>query len=301
MTAPSHRIGLVANPTAGKGRGSVATHELTGLLRSGGHDIIDLSAHSAGAALNRARAAVAAAAVDVIAVVGGDGMAHLGVNACAGSGIPLAIVPVGTGNDIADSIGLAVGDLRAAADALAALRTRPLDAGFIETPAPVARPWFGGTLYAGFDALVNDRANRWRWPPGQARYTLATLRELPVFRPIPYTVTVDDERIDTEAMLVVVANVPSYGGGMQVTPKARPDDGLFDVLVLHRIPRAEFLRVFPTVFSGGHVGHPAVEIRRGSRVRLEAHGIPVFADGEPFTALPVEARVVPHALDIVVP
>jgi len=308
---PTRRIGLVANPSAGRGRAAAAAPQLTGMLRARGHEILDLSADSAGAALAKARTAVAAGSIDALAVLGGDGMAHLGVNACAGTEIPLAIVPAGTGNDIADGLGLARGNLLQAAAALDALQVRRIDAGRIVggvdgdalgagLGTSPARAWFGGSVYAGFDAVVNARANQWRWPRGQMRYNLAILRELPVFRAIPYVIETDEQHIETEAMLVVVANVRSYGGGMRVAPDALPDDGLLDVLVLHRLPRHEFVRVFPTVFSGGHVGHPAVELHQARRVRLEAHGIPVFADGEPFTRLPVTVEVVPGAVTMVV-
>ena len=111
-------------------------------------------------------------------------------------------------------------------------------------------------LAAGFDAVVNERANQWRWPKGPMRYNLAIMRELPVFRAIPYVLELDGTRMETEAMLVAVGNGPAYGGGMRVTPDASFDDGLLDVLVLHKISTAEFLRVFPTVFKGTHTSHP---------------------------------------------
>ena len=88
------------------------------------------------------------------------------------------------------------------------------------------------------------------------RYNLAIARELPLFRAIPYAITIDGVRHDTAAMLVVVGNGPSYGGGMRVCPDALLDDGLADVMILHELSTLEFLKVFPKVFRGAHVGHP---------------------------------------------
>ena len=130
------------------------------------------------------------------------------------------------------------------------------------------------------------------------RYNLAILRELPVFRAIPYTLVLDGERIDTEAMLVAVGNGPAYGGGMRVTPDASFDDGLLDVLILRKISTFEFLRVFPRVFKGTHVSQPAVQIRRARTVSLEAEGIVSYADGERFAPLPMSMEVVPGALTV---
>lgn len=298
-SADTSRVGLVVNPSASGGAAGRTAAALAGALRAHGFHVTDLSAETAGAALVRAQAAIAARAVDLLVVAGGDGMAHLGVNACAGTEVPLGIIALGTGNDIAAGLGLPVRNPAAGVATVAARHTRRIDAGRVEQGGN--RPWFGGTLYAGFDAVVNARANRWSWPRGQARYNLAVLRELPVFSAIPYVVTVDGARLQTEAMLVIVANAPSYGGGMKVTPAALMDDGLFDVLVLERIGRAEFLRVFPQVFEGHHVEHPAVRLLRGRQVHLQAHGITAYADGEPFHPVPLQADVVPKALRVIVP
>lgn len=293
------RVGLVVNPAAGAGDAAARSLGLQAGLRSAGAEVVPLSARTAGTALAVASRAVRDGLVDVLVVAGGDGMAHLGVNACAGTDVPLGIVALGTGNDIAAGLGLPVHDAAASLAMICGGAVRAVDAGRVD--GPEHRPWFGGTLYAGFDALVNARANGWRWPRGQSRYTLAVVRELPTFTAIPYAITVDGARTETEAMLVVVANAASYGGGMQVTPAARMDDGLLDVLILSRVRRSEFLRVFPRVFTGEHVDHPAVTILRGAEVRLEADGITAWADGEPFHPTPLTARVVPGAVRALVP
>jgi diacylglycerol kinase (ATP) len=127
------------------------------------------------------------------------------------------------------------------------------------------------------------------------------VRELPLFRAIPYAITVDGARHETRAMLVVVANGPSYGGGMRVAPDARFDDGQSDVVILHELSTVEFLRVFPKVFKGQHVTHPAVEIIRGRTVTLEAEGIVAYADGERFARLPITLETVPGAVTVLTP
>jgi len=291
------RLGLIVNPTSGKNTGARIGSEALTLLRAAGADILDLSAADSRSAMEQGRAAVASGAVDRIVVAGGDGMVHLGANLCAGTGVPLGVIAAGTGNDIARELGLPVRDAAKAVERILAGGTRAVDAARHTTPTGEHR-WFVGVLAAGFDAVVNERANHWRWPKGPMRYNLAILRELPVFRAIPYVLELDGRRIETEAMLVAVGNGPSYGGGMRVTPDAVFDDGLLDVLLLRRISTPEFLRVFPKVFRGAHVSHPAVEVLRARTVRLEATGIVSYADGERFVPLPMTMEVVPGALTV---
>ena len=169
-------------------------------------------------------------------------------------------------------------------------------------PAPDHREvWFAGVLGAGFDALVNERANGWTWPRGRLKYVLAMLRELPVFRPRTYLIDLDGQRLRTAAMLVAVANGPSYGGGMRVAPDARLDDGLLDVMVVAPLSRIRFLSIFPRVYAGTHVRDPQVSIRRGRRVGLHAPGIVAYADGERIGALPLTCEVVPAAVIVLAP
>jgi diacylglycerol kinase (ATP) len=293
------RIGLIVNPASDKGRGAALGREVAARLSAGGHEVIDLSGTTADGARERAVAGIAAG-LDVLAVTGGDGTVNLGVNLCAGTETILAIVAAGTGNDIARALQLPLRDAESAAEVISGGVVRTIDAGR-HTDADGAPHWFAGVLGAGFDSVVNERANMWGWPKGRMRYNLAIARELPVFKPIPYVIEVDGVRHSTQAMLVAVGNGPSYGGGMRVCPDARFDDGLFDILIVHQISTFEFLKVFPKVFSGRHVGHPAVEILRGREVRLEAAAIVSYADGERFARLPMSCQNVPAALNVLVP
>jgi len=293
------RVALIVNPTSGKGAGRALGAETRVRLRLAGIEVLEVSGSTYAEAAENAAMALQQG-VDALVLVGGDGLVHLGVNALAGISTPIGVVAAGTGNDFARNLGLPVRDAAGAVDVITRGVTQTIDAGRATGPSGDTK-WFSGVLGAGFDAVVTNRAARLRWPKGQMRYNVAILRELPVFKPIPYVVTLDGRCIETNAMLVAVANTPSFGGGMRVCPDADPMDGLFDVLVLHAISVPQFLRVFPRVYSGAHVNHPKVEIHRAARVRLEAVGIRSQADGEPFTDLPLDIEVVPRSLTVFVP
>ena len=298
-TPPLRRIGLYANPVSGRGRGLAAASQLRGILADSGHIVLDVTAQSAAEARVRTADAVRSGAIDALAVVGGDGTAHIGTNACAGTDVPLVVVPAGTGNDNARSLGMPRRDIPTIARYITLGRTRRVDAGRSVTTE--GDRWWLGVLGGGFGTIVNARGRTLTALHGTPRYLAAVALELPRFNGLPYAVHVDDQRRDTEAMLVAVANGGTFGGGMKVCPDASMTDGLLDVLILHKIGRGEFLKVFPKVFSGGHVTHPAVEILRGRRVRLECDGVDSQADGEDFLPLPVDLEVVPGALAVVAP
>ena len=294
-------IAVAVNPCAAFGRGLHAGHEAAAFVEAAGA-VVALLCEDSYAALAASVDKALASGVDALVVVGGDGMVHLGVNAIAGSGmpfgtVPLGIVPTGTGNDMARALGVPAHDVPAAcATVLAALESggRLIDAG--RASAEGTSRWFAGVVSAGFDAAVNERANAWRWPRGKARYHLAMLRELASFRAINYTVTADGETWQQGAMLISVANGQSIGGGMKVTPDAVLDDGLLDLFIVSRLSRTGLLKVFPKVFSGGHLGHPAVHIRRVRKVELSADNVVAYADGERIGPLPLTIEVVPGAV-----
>ena len=155
--------------------------------------------------------------------------------------------------------------------------------------------WFGAVLSTGFDSVVNERANTMQWPKGPMKYNAAIALELPRFAPRHYEIILDDRTISTEAMLIAVANGRSYGGGMLVCPNANISDDLFDVMVLRPVTKLEFIKVFPRVFAGTHVSHPAVEIVRSRSVRIESKAV-AYADGERIGQLPIVAECIHDAV-----
>jgi diacylglycerol kinase (ATP) len=287
----SREIALLTNPTAGKGRGAKTRRRAVERLRGAGLTVRDLQGRDAGEALDLARQCVADG-VDALVVCGGDGMVHLAVQAVAGRGTPLGIVPAGTGNDVARYFDLPRKDPDAAVDRVLAGHTRTVDL------ARSGSQYFVTVLAAGFDAVVNERANRMTWPKGQMRYNIATLAELRVFEPLPYTLQLDDRQISLEAMLVAVGNGPSFGGGLRITEGALLDDGLLDVVIIKPITKPDLVRTYPKLFKGTHIHHPQYEHHRVRSVTVAAPGIVSYADGERFGPLPLTVECAPGALTV---
>lgn len=288
---PSGEIALLTNPTAGKGRARKVRERALLRLRAAGLSVRDLQGRDAGESLDLARQCVAEG-VDALVVCGGDGMVHLAVQAVAATGTPLGIVPAGTGNDVARYFDLPRKDTDVAVDRVIAGRTRTVDL------ARSGSQYFVTVLAAGFDAIVNERANRMTWPRGQMRYNIATLAELRVFEPLPYTLQLDDRQVELEAMLVAVGNGPSFGGGLRITEGAVLDDGLLDVVIIKPISKPDLVRTYPKLFRGTHVHHPQYEHHLVRSVTIAAPGIVSYADGERFGPLPLTVECAPGALTV---
>lgn len=296
MTRPALRIAVAINPCASFGKRLDVGPRVVDALVTAGHVVIALREANIELLRRKAQAQVDAG-IDVLVVVGGDGMVSLGTNLAAGTNLPLAIVPCGTGNDMARGLGIPFDDADASIRHLLDALTRPpraIDAALVRHGELAT--WYAGVLSAGFDAVVNERANRMTHPRGKSRYTVAILHELATFKPIHYRIIVDGVERQMRAMLISVANNVSLGGGMLIAPDAVIDDGLLDLFIVAPLSRLGFLRVFPKVFSGTHTNLPQVELTRCRSVRIEAENVVAYADGERIGMLPVQIDVMPRAL-----
>ena len=290
----AREIALLTNPTSGKGRGTRTAAIVLPRLKEAGFHVHNLVGHDADEARDLARRSVADG-VESLVVVGGDGMVHLAVQELAGSETALGVIPAGTGNDVARYLDIPRSDPQLAADVVVGSRTRRIDL------ARSGAQYYVTVLASGFDSLVNERANAMRWPRGQMRYNLATLAELRVFEPLPYTLELDGQVRQVEAMLVAVGNGPSFGGGLRITHGASIDDGLLDVVIIKTMTKPDLVRTYPKLFTGGHTRHPQYEHHLVRSVTVAAPGIAAYADGERIGALPLTVEVAPLALKVLVP
>ena len=281
---------LVINPVAGQGRGaSVGTH-VAGYLNSRGvkYEII-IGRNGIDQADSLQRFLDRNPDCSGVIAVGGDGLLHLVLQKVTPAQVPLAVIPAGTGNDFVRALGWSLEDVDAILEAVLSKKPTSVDLGLVDGE------WFAAILSTGFDSIVNEKANAMSWPKGPMKYNAAIAIVLPRFKPHHYEIVLDDRTISTQAMLIAVSNGRSYGGGMLVCPQADVSDGYFDVMVLHPVSKLEFIKVFPRVFKGTHITHPAVEIVRSKSVKITADAV-AYADGERIGQLPVSAQCIPGAL-----
>jgi len=268
------------------------------------------------------------AAADVVLIFGGDGTIHRHLTPIVKLGLPVLIVPAGSGNDFARALGL-----RKVKDSVAAWRQFVRNRGNVKTSdlgtitplqssdgsalrdalqrsAPDLR-YFSCAAGCGLDTEIARLANRFpRWLRARGGYALSLPAALAGFGAFPAKVLLPQPASPNEfvihrsepSVLVVCANTPVYGGGMRVAPQARMDDGKLDICHVTDLNRFKLFCLFPTVYFGRHLAMHAVEYYQAARLRLETE-MPreVYADGEYVCQTPVEIEVAPAALRVIVP
>jgi YegS/Rv2252/BmrU family lipid kinase len=241
------------------------------------------------------RALRAVDADEVPVVVSGDGLLGAIGGAMAGSDTPLGIIPGGRGNDLARVLGIP-DDPAAAVAVIAAGESRRIDVGEANGQR------FLGIVSVGLDSECNQLANEVRILRSNLVYVYSLFRTLAGWKPARFTIAIGDERTRISGYSISVANNSTFGGGMQIAPSAELDDGLFDIVAIGEVGKLRYLSNLPKVFKGTHVDTDEVSVFRAPRLELTAsRPFPVYADGEHLTELPASLRILPRALDVIVP
>lgn len=263
---------------------------------------------------------------DVILIFGGDGTVHRHLAQLVRLGLPVLIVPAGSGNDFARALGL-----RRINDSLVAWKklhsgesnVHRIDLGVI---APIenaggatATLYFACVAGVGLDAEVARRANKIpRWLRGNGGYAITLVPTIFQFAPLHMKILAATELTSTTkppstncnwrlcsdqlTVLAAFANAPLYGGGMKVAPKAKMDDGLLDVCIVGAVDRFKLFCLFPTVYAGKHLKIREVEYSQAARLRIETErSLDIYADGEFVCQTPAEIGVERNALTVVTP
>ena len=280
---------LATNPTSGQGRGTIVTQEVANFLSNRSIDYqLVTGSNSITFQENLQREASKGGFQGIIAI-GGDGLMHMVIQIAVAFDLPIATIPAGTGNDFVRTLGWE--PAKPLEPLWVALNQQfvQIDLGSIDGE------YFGAIASTGFDSVVNERANKMKWPKGPSKYNVAMALELPSFRPWEYKFVIDGKSYSREAMLIAAGNGRSYGGGMLVCPDADLHDGLLDLMILNPVSKREFVRIFPSVYEGKHIEHPQVEIIRAHEISIEADAV-CYADGERVGPMPANIQAIPGAL-----
>ncbi|HZF11853.1 MAG TPA: diacylglycerol kinase family protein [Thermoanaerobaculia bacterium] len=287
-------VRFLLNPSAGRGTGAAHIHRLRILASRAGAGLV--ASKSAADLVEQARRA-AADGVERLIVAGGDGTMHHAAQGLVGTDCALGVVPLGSGNDLAGTLGIPP-ELEPAVEHALSGPVRRIDL------ARVGETYCIGYAGVGFDSEVTRFANQVKHLRGPLIYLYAVIHTLATFKPPKMRVEHDQGVFEGGAMFAVAANLPRFGGGMKIAPDARIDDGLLDLVIVREMPRRTLLTVFPKVYTGRHVTHPAVTLVRTARVTITLdRDMTLYGGGEPVEPAPagvaVTIEAVPGALAVI--
>jgi YegS/Rv2252/BmrU family lipid kinase len=288
---------LILNPMAGRGRAEgLLPIALAGLRRAGFDPDVARTKHHRHAILLAEQAV--AEGYDTIFAMGGDGTTNEVLNGLMSSyageavGI-LGVLPVGSGNDFCKAIDWPT-ELPAACERLLISEPQLIDIGQVNDR------YFGNGVGVGFDAIANIEAAKIRFLRGTPLYLLAVLKTLLLHYCSPPTqIILDGQRTCQRLLMASVTNGPCYGGGFWVTPEAKPDDGLFEVLIASHINRLRILALLPHFLRGTHVDKRPIHMAQARHVVLESDTtLYAHVDGEIYSNNRLEFHMLPAALRV---
>ena len=239
--------------------------------------------------------------------IGGDGTLNEVVNGLvrAQADTQLATIPLGTGMDFVRTYGIP-SDFDGAVRNAVAGTARAIDVGRV-----TYRQWGGAEAVryvanvgsVGMSAAVAQRANGMsKVLGGKATFFYALVRVFLEWQNTPVTVELDDARREARMHDVIVANGQWHGGAMWLAPDAKPDDGLFDVVLIGDVTKRDFVTTAPKIYKGTYLAHPKVELLRSRTVAVDApERLPIELDGEQVGTTPARFEIVPRAVQVRVP
>jgi len=305
MASPFGELTVIVNPHAGKRHVGEEIPELERTLRARGLAYRLLRTEGRGDAARFARQALEGGGRFIVAV-GGDGTVHEVVNGMldadgrtVGEEPVLGVVAAGSGCDFIRTFGLP-GDATRAGFHLTGDNTYPLDVGkvtYTTVSGGTDTRYFVNVAEAGLGAAVTARAERMSPRLGQLKYLFGFWLTLPRFKLATVRVRADRKTYEGPAYLVVVGNAQYNGGGMKVSPRSYPGDGVLDVLVF-KGPKTDSFTLLPKLYRGEHVPHDHIdELRVKELLTIESdRPLPIEADGEVLGFTKATIEVVPHAI-----
>lgn len=295
-------VTLLISSLSARGKTLATGHTIARILRGGGwnvaevvttshHDITEVAADSSG---------------DYLAAIGGDGYLAAVANNRENDS-PFIPFPGGSGNDLCRSVGIGNNPIAwahklAGANAETVAKwVRPLDGMLVQDARGSALAF--GIVSMGIDATANQIANETRVRPGSLAYVWgATLGFLGKFSPKSVIARIDGEKVDVGGWLTAVSNTGWFGGGVNVAPMSRTDDGVLELIHVEPLPRFKVISPLTRALLGRGLDDPVIQVREVKHVEfLEPKGLPAFADGDVVAHVPLTVTAMPDVLSLVAP
>ena len=273
-------IHLILNPAAGKGRSGRRLREVLHALQEANYVVEEY-----GTARRMHAAEIAAALPDdgaPLCVAGGDGTLNEVINGLRPGSHPIAVLPLGTGNDFAAQLGTR--SVKDTLDALLRDRRRTVDAAkadVIDEDGGLITRCFINAIGIGFDAAVAMDVSNGSTGRGIIPYLIAVFRVLRHYEAVPSVTAFRNTELDASLFLACIGNGSTSGGGFRLTPKADISDGLLDLCHARQLSTMRVLQVLPRALNGSHLSAPEVTYAQAAHFDVALDfPLPVHVDGE---------------------
>lgn len=302
------KVKLILNPMADMGRAWKTANELRPIAQEFQGELTWSGTVYPTHAIELAKQA-AEEGCDLVIAMGGDGTVHEVMNGLMQ--VPqekrpvLGVVPIGSGNDFAYSMGIQAKPSHALANALKAENVRVVDIGLLTDPHG-RREYFDNTLGLGFDAVVTIRSHKLPIVKGFLMYLTAVIQTIILNHdPARVQIRTEKEEWDSEVLMVTLCNGPREGGGFMLSPDSKNDDGIMEFVNVNRVSRMMMFRLVPEFMKGTHSRFKQVQMGSFKTFSLTSDKpLYIHADGEIFTSFgsnlkQVRVEILPQALRVV--
>ncbi len=302
------RYYIIVNPICGRGLGERSISEINERLKLAGLEyklvLTERPLHAKELAEQAAREGY-----DVVVCASGDGTINEALNGLMNARTAgfnqtaFGVISIGTGNDFSGGVGIPT-DLEHSLDVLIANKRKKIDIGFVKGGDFPEGRYFGNGIGIGFDAAVGTAASKVRWTRGLPAYLIGVIATVFLYyTPPKVRIQVDDEVINQRSLMISIMNGKRMGGGFQMAPESKPDDGFFDLCICETASKARIFGLIPYFLKGTQAGQPEIKMRRAKKVIVDAidSDFPAHADGEMlcYTGKNLAVELLPAALEII--